>query len=173
MSTLKDRFFILLELEGLNPNQFYTQTGLANGFLDKVGSRMNRSTIDKIKLAFPKWNIDYLLTGKGEKRNEASINIEGNSNFANTGSVGGSINSSGDNELLNRKIKELEKVNKELTTLIKSTSSMEDEFEKLFSGREIARLEKENKQLIEENKRLIEENGYYKGLLDRNGISYK
>lgn len=66
MSTLKNRLLIFIDKEGLNPNQFYVKTGLANGFLDKVGNKMNRSTVEKIEKAFPHLNIDYLVYGKGE-----------------------------------------------------------------------------------------------------------
>lgn len=91
MSTLKDRLLLFIEKEGLNPNQFYVATGLANGFLDKVGNKLNRSTIEKISKSFPYLNIDYLVSGKGEMIKTGAINITGDGNIANTGIVEGGI----------------------------------------------------------------------------------
>lgn len=91
MSTLRDRLLLFIEKEGLNPNQFYIATGLANGFLDKVGNKLNRSTVEKIKQSFPYLNIDYLVSGKGEMMLTGAINITGDGNIANTGIVEGGI----------------------------------------------------------------------------------
>jgi hypothetical protein len=69
---LKGRLLDLITIEGLNPNQFYIKTGLGVGFLDKVGKKLKRPSIDKIVSAFPTWNIDYLQTGAGEKYKECT-----------------------------------------------------------------------------------------------------
>lgn len=63
---LKDRILYLIELEGLNPNQFYNKSDLGNGFLDKIGDSFRKPTIEKIRKSFPNWNIDWLLHEKGE-----------------------------------------------------------------------------------------------------------
>lgn len=168
---LKDRLLQFIEAENIEKARFEKETGLSNGFVDKVGKSIRSKSLDKIRERYPLLNIDWLLTGVGPMMETGKINIIGDSNISNTGTIKGDINSN--TQLLKKRIAELEKVNKELTELLKSTSSMEDEFERLFSDREIARLQKENKQLIEENKRLIEDSGYYKGLLDLNNISYK
>lgn len=65
--TLKDRLLELVSDEGLNPNQFYLRTKLANGFLNTVGESLRRPSIEKIETTFPHWNIDWILTGKGDK----------------------------------------------------------------------------------------------------------
>lgn len=57
----------LIEEERLNPNQFYNISGLGNGYLDKVGDKLRRPTIAKLRATFPHWNLDWVLTGKGEK----------------------------------------------------------------------------------------------------------
>ena len=49
--TLKERMFYLIEKEGLNPNQFYTISGLGNGYLNNVGESFRKPTIEKIKKA--------------------------------------------------------------------------------------------------------------------------
>lgn len=64
--TLKERMFYLIEKEGLNPNQFYTISGLGNGYLNNVGESFRKPTIEKIKKSFPHWNIDWILYEKGE-----------------------------------------------------------------------------------------------------------
>lgn len=64
--TLKERMFYLIEKEGLNPNQFYTVSGLGNGYLDKIGDSFRKPTIEKIQKSFPNWNIDWILYEKGE-----------------------------------------------------------------------------------------------------------
>lgn len=62
--TLKERMFYLIEKEGINPNQFYTKSGLGNGYLDKVGDSFRKPTIEKIRKSFPHWNIDWILSEK-------------------------------------------------------------------------------------------------------------
>ena len=64
--TLKERMFLLIEKEGLNPNQFYTISGLGNGYLDKIGDSFRKPTIEKIRKAFPRWNMDWILNEQGE-----------------------------------------------------------------------------------------------------------
>lgn len=63
---LKERLLKLVELEGLNPNKFYIKTGLANGFLNTVGEKLRRPTIEKIQKAFPYWNLEWILDEKGD-----------------------------------------------------------------------------------------------------------
>ena len=91
--SLKNRLLELISLEGLNPNQFYVKTGLGIGFLDKVGEKLKRPSVEKISATFPRWNIDYLRTGEGEKYKEnnqtisdvqnspmTAVNFNGNNN---------------------------------------------------------------------------------------------
>ncbi|UVV76757.1 hypothetical protein NXW84_01085 [Bacteroides fragilis] len=37
----------MIEKEGLNPNQFYTISGLGNGYLNNVGESFRKPTIEK------------------------------------------------------------------------------------------------------------------------------
>lgn len=64
--TLKERMFLLIENEGLNPNQFYRKSGLGNGYLDKVGEVLRRPTIEKIQRTFPHWNLQWIMKEEGE-----------------------------------------------------------------------------------------------------------
>ena len=88
---LKDRLLELIKLEGLNPNQFYIKTGLGIGFLDKVGEKLKRPSVEKISRTFPSWNIEYIQEGKGEmivpntqhnavEKNNGIVGINGNGN---------------------------------------------------------------------------------------------
>ena len=75
--TLKERMFYLIEKEGLNPNQFYTISGLGNGYLNNVGESFRKPTIEKIKKSFQHWNMDWILYEKGEPiSNISKENIE-------------------------------------------------------------------------------------------------
>ena len=75
--TLKERMFYLIEKEGLNPNQFYTISGLGNGYLNNVCESFRKPTIEKIKKSFPHWNMDWILYEKGEPiSNISKENIE-------------------------------------------------------------------------------------------------
>ena len=75
--TLKERMFYLIEKEGLNPNQFYTISGLGNEYLNNVGESFRKPTIEKIKKSFPHWNMDWILYEKGEPiSNISKENIE-------------------------------------------------------------------------------------------------
>lgn len=93
--TLKDRLTKLVEKEGLNPNQFYVKSGLANGFLNTVGETLRRPSIVKLEYTFPHWNIDWLLSGNGEmynrKETQGSINVVGAGNISNTGNMSGEV----------------------------------------------------------------------------------
>lgn len=71
--TLKERMFYLIEKEGINPNQFYTKSGLGNGYLDKVGDSFRKPTIEKIQKSFPHWNIDWILNETGEPTTTPSL----------------------------------------------------------------------------------------------------
>lgn len=64
--TLKERMFYLIEKEGLNPNQFYTVSGLGNGYLNNVGESFRKPTVEKIRKSFPHWNMDWILYERGE-----------------------------------------------------------------------------------------------------------
>ena len=47
--TLKERMFYLIEKEGLNPNQFYTISGLGNGYLNNVVKVLENLRLKKYK----------------------------------------------------------------------------------------------------------------------------
>ena len=59
-----DRILQLIEYKGINKRKFYIETGLSNGFLDKV-KNIGGSKIEKILIAYPDINPEWLLTGNG------------------------------------------------------------------------------------------------------------
>lgn len=64
-SSAKERFVYFLELQGSNRNQFYNQSGMAMGSLDKKGG-LSEDSILKICNVYPELSLDWLLLEKGE-----------------------------------------------------------------------------------------------------------
>jgi phage repressor protein C with HTH and peptisase S24 domain len=61
----RDRILKFIGYKEINKKQFYVETGLSNGFLDKT---INPGTdkLDKILSAYPEINLYWLVTGHGE-----------------------------------------------------------------------------------------------------------
>ncbi len=57
---------MLISQLGMTKAQFEKIAGLSNGFVDKTGANTRKSSLDKISIAFPSVNINWLLTGEGE-----------------------------------------------------------------------------------------------------------
>ncbi|MDH6309312.1 hypothetical protein M2451_002802 [Dysgonomonas sp. PFB1-18] len=72
--TQKDRILEFLESLAISKNKFYTQTGIANGTLDKK-SGITGDTIVKIHNAYPDLSLEWLITGEGEMLKSSSFNI--------------------------------------------------------------------------------------------------
>ncbi|GET46467.1 S24 family peptidase [Capnocytophaga felis] len=60
-----DRILKIIELKGINKSIFYRDTGLSNGFLDKVKD-VGVSKIEKILSSYSDINPIWLLTGEGD-----------------------------------------------------------------------------------------------------------
>lgn len=88
---VKERLLQFIEDENIEKARFERETGLSNGFVDKVGSGIRSNSLDKIRKRYPYLNIDWLLTGEGDMINTGAINITGDGNIANTGIVEGGI----------------------------------------------------------------------------------
>lgn len=67
---LKERFLFYLEAKGLSGNLRAVERtiGLSNGAIDKLSDATRKSTINRISIAFPDLNTDWLLTGLGDIR---------------------------------------------------------------------------------------------------------
>jgi repressor LexA len=61
---LVDRILKIIELKGLNKSRFYMETGLSNGFLDKVKD-IGASKIEQILNTYPDISPEWLISGKG------------------------------------------------------------------------------------------------------------
>ena len=69
---MRDRIKLILEHYGLTQTKFAQLIGVSKGMVSHVMSANGRhsefteSTISKIKEVFPKINIEWLVTGKGD-----------------------------------------------------------------------------------------------------------
>jgi len=59
-----NRILQIIEYKGINKRKFYIETGLSNGFLDKVKD-IGGSKIEQILITYPEINPEWLLTGNG------------------------------------------------------------------------------------------------------------
>lgn len=60
-----DRILQLIEYKKISKNRFYQDTGLSNGFLDKVKD-IGSSKIEQILNTYPELNVTWLIMGTGE-----------------------------------------------------------------------------------------------------------
>lgn len=60
-----DRILQFIEYKDINKSIFYKETGLSNGFLDKVKD-IGASKLELILKTYPEINFKWLLTGEGE-----------------------------------------------------------------------------------------------------------
>lgn len=70
-----DRIIEYLEYKGISKYKFYKETGLSNGFLDKKGS-IGADKCEIIYSHYPDLNLEWLITGKGEKLKKSSVKSE-------------------------------------------------------------------------------------------------
>lgn len=59
------RILQIIKYKGINKRKFYIETGLSNGFLDKVKD-IGVSKIDHILNAYPEISVIWLITGRGK-----------------------------------------------------------------------------------------------------------
>ena len=60
-----NRILQIIKYKGINKRKFYIETGLSNGFLDKVKD-IGVSKIDHILDAYPEISVIWLITGRGK-----------------------------------------------------------------------------------------------------------
>ena len=61
--------------KGINDNQLTVNAGLSVGLIGKTKQGMNSKNIEKILLAYPDINAEWLLTGKGEMLRSNNIPV--------------------------------------------------------------------------------------------------
>jgi hypothetical protein len=59
-----ERILQIIDYKGINKSIFYKNTGLSNGFLDKVKD-IGASKLELILITYPEISMEWLLTGKG------------------------------------------------------------------------------------------------------------
>jgi repressor LexA len=64
-----DRLLQIIDYKDINKSKFYKETGLSNGFLDKVKD-IGGSKIEDILNTYPEINPEWLVLGKGEMLRE-------------------------------------------------------------------------------------------------------
>ncbi len=77
MKTTQDRLAHFVHYTGLNDHQFSLKTGLSNGLLANITKKkasFTNDTVEKIMVAFPELNIEWILSGKGEMLKALPIN---------------------------------------------------------------------------------------------------
>lgn len=62
----KERMEQFIKYKGLNNKAFEVTCGLGNGFVSKIGDSIRKEKLEKISLAFPELNIDWIINEKGE-----------------------------------------------------------------------------------------------------------
>lgn len=67
------RILQIIDSKGISKNKFYKETGLSNGFLDKVKD-IGVSKVEKILKVYPSVNPIWLLTGSGNMYTNADEN---------------------------------------------------------------------------------------------------
>jgi len=65
-ATIKERLMQFINIENIEKSRFEKETGLSNGFVDKIGSTIRSKSLDKVRYKYPHLNIHWLLTGEGE-----------------------------------------------------------------------------------------------------------
>lgn len=67
-----NRILQIIKYKGINRRKFYIETGLSNGFLDKVKD-VGASKIEQILHSYPEISPEWLLTGKGHMLENAAF----------------------------------------------------------------------------------------------------
>ena len=63
------RIIDFLRVMNIKPSSFYKETGLSNGYLDKV-KELGADKIERIISKYPLLNLSWLITGNGQMLNE-------------------------------------------------------------------------------------------------------
>ena len=63
---IQDRLKTFADYKNLTFRDFERRAGLGNGSAAAIGENSRRRTFDRISIAFPELNVDWLLTGEGE-----------------------------------------------------------------------------------------------------------
>ncbi|WP_018109734.1 helix-turn-helix domain-containing protein [Bacteroides propionicifaciens] len=105
--TLGKRIEEIMQVKGYTKNFIANKIGIHPSTLNNW--IIGKTTPDSLKLDvlsdFLSVNTNWILTGEGEMIKSGDVNLKGDGNIANTGSIGGGVSSNSSNE----KVVELEK----------------------------------------------------------------
>lgn len=88
--TTKDRLKEFLSFKKMGRNKFEEKVGISTGYMSSKSTSITSEVIEKAKNEFPDLNLDWLLTGKGEK----TLSYNNSNSGQNFGSIGGDNKSS-------------------------------------------------------------------------------
>lgn len=60
---MKERILQFIDFKGITKNKFYKETGLSNGFLDKVND-IGVSKLEQILITYPEINPEFMIFGR-------------------------------------------------------------------------------------------------------------
>ncbi|CAA0144823.1 conserved hypothetical protein [Tenacibaculum maritimum] len=120
---ITERILKFIEYKGINKSRFYRETGLSNGFLDKVKD-IGCSKIEYILNSYPEINIEWLVLGRGDMINQKNSDNFDSISAENTNILNVSKNVSKNNEK--------QKIHKKLTNV--------DSIESIISRKVISEL---------------------------------
>lgn len=70
-----ERILQIIDFKSISKNQFYKETGLSNGFLDKVKD-IGVSKLELILKTYPEINPEFIIFGKGSMfKNEENLSV--------------------------------------------------------------------------------------------------
>lgn len=166
---INNRLRMLINTESISNKKFCEIIGISEDTLKRTFNRDSNpgaETLIKISEKFPQYSINWLLTGRGDMdlTNESELIKSRRRDH-----MEGLLNT---NSKLEETIVSLNAQLDEKDKAIVSKSANESEFISYLKS-QVEELKQDNEELKVKNEQLAEQNGYYKGLLDSNGISYK
>ena len=133
---LKERFLLYLKANKLNGNLRAVERmiGLSNGAIDKLSDATRKSTINRISIAFPDLNTQWLITGLGDMfagNDDKNINNEVNAAALELAAEGKNIGGSVPYEFVERLFREREKHDQIIQSLQKEIVELQQTINKL------------------------------------------
>lgn len=76
MSEIKDRLLQFLKYKKLGQQKFETSIGMSNGWANKVGDSIRKTTLNKIIEVYPDLNLIWLKTGIGQMIGDSEVAMD-------------------------------------------------------------------------------------------------
>lgn len=135
---LKERFLLYLKANKLNGNLRAVERmiGLSNGAIDKLSDATRKSTINRISIAFPDLNTQWLITGLGDMfagHDDKNIDNEVNAAVQELAAEGKNIGGCVPYEFVERLFREREKHDQIIQSLQKTIEALQNTIAELSS----------------------------------------